>query len=196
MGCMKSFRLIIGFLIFVMIVGCNNQNILKIPNDSELIDLAVKFLIDSENGKISIRDDSIFYNNKKLYELADTVRILDSITKNKYIDDLVLKRLNIFSKNDFEFMVSQNEVEITYDFKRLLKEGIVLINKVNLKEFRKNEFHAPYYSMSKPLYSLDYNKALLNVDFNFSDSSRGYVLILEKVNDKWIVKKMIQTWVA
>lgn len=170
-------RFSIGLFIIVLIFGCNNRQ----TNDNELIELTAKTINDSIN------------HGKAFY--VDSIRILDSITKNKYIDFRPLRELNLFTDKDFESMDSQNKVEINYDFKKLINKGYVLLRKDYLKAILGKEHHKTFYAISKPLYSLDYNNALINVDFVCYDCGRGHILIMEKVNDKWILKKIIYTWI-
>ena len=107
---------LLSIIIFVLlIVGCQNRE----SDNDKLFELAAKTINDS------INDKNAFY--------VDTIRILDTITENKYIDFLPIKRLNLFSDKDFDFMHSQNKIYAKNDLNELTKFGYKLIKINRLK---------------------------------------------------------------
>jgi hypothetical protein len=164
-------------LLLVITFGCS----VKKSNDSELIELGCKVIIDSLHPKSLVSNYDI--------------KLLDTIGDDKYLNSLPIERLNSFTTEDIAYMESQVTTEIEFNFKSIERYGIKLFDRGELKNVLFNQNHEPFYIISKPLYSIDKKTAIVNIEFACYDCGHGHIVVMKLENNKWIVKKMIMTWV-
>jgi hypothetical protein len=164
-------------LLLVITFGCS----VKKSNDSELIELGCKVIIDSLHPKSLVSNYDI--------------KLLDTIGDDKYLNSLPIERLNSFTTEDIADMESQVTKEIEFNFKSIERYGIKLFDRRELKNVLGNQHHEPFYIISKPLYSIDKKTAIVNIDLVCYECGHGHIVVMKLENNKWIVKKMIMTWV-
>jgi hypothetical protein len=159
-------------------------------------------------------------DNKEVYDLMksqiDTTDIIDTqiLIKDCHYNALTKKRLieysNYFSKFDIIYMIAQldNNQNFQWNSQVFPKPIVLLTNKQihsisindNSDEFWK-AFHKKYKSnfssYTKPLFSYTGDYALIEYSFYCgSTCGWGIVLVLKKIDDKWIVIKKDNVWMS
>lgn len=108
-----------------------------------------------------------------------------------YIDLIAQKEL--FSKNDSVFFVYQNSILSTFT---LTHTPFKVFPKEDLKSKKIDPWYQPVIEITIPVFSLDHNKAYVEVDFNIADAGHGEAYFMVKENNQWRVKLKYQTWIA
>jgi len=117
-----------------------------------------------------------------------------------YISDLLYnhpKEEVFFSVNDSLYLLKQNSnpQKLKIELNLLNKLNTTTVEKALIK--RKNAEMFRFYEMTIPVFSLDRQKAYVQLDFFYAGlGGSGQAIFMEKINGKWKIIKKRQTWIS
>ncbi|WP_426095978.1 hypothetical protein [Flavobacterium sp. DSR2-3-3] len=198
---MRNFSFII--LVFVF-VGCQNreqQDKFAFSKETE-INSILKTIIYNDGIPLFKQSDSISLCaelNKleilvaKYPKLGDVVTI--SLEQNKVnIQNLLFDKKRFFAEKDSVFLLSQNKVLKSFTIDGNLFEKVKIITRKEIDSSKK--YSTRYYEISIPIFSKDNTKAYVEVNKHIKSFGSGYIVYLEKINEKWRIISKRRTWIT
>ena len=195
-------------LILSILVMTNYVGFGQIDFDNEIIaDLIRSVMHQSPNDTIFNRKGQI----KKINTFKKLEIVLQCETET-YLFDPERNSLEMFNKNGLSSLDSdcysdfceKNKLKIGVDSIDNFQGTISYLTKNEIIDIFKQGGWANYYKkfgtipivrVSRPGISVDKNKAFIYYSESVADlAGAGYYVILEKINDKWIIKKTMQAW--
>ena len=122
------------------------------------------------------------------------VAINDSVLnlpKDEFVT--ISKEFPVFDSISYQIDLTKHQSQ-KFDFKRLSE----LSKDLNLKNWalKYAKFAGALY-FSKIYFDIKKESAVLSVAYSAgSKSSRGYLVYIKKMNDRWVVEKVVDTWVS
>jgi len=200
---MKKLLVLIIFLVFI---SCKKESI---NNEEELNKSVITEKLTYE--VINSLMKNILEENQKqnIYVVCENFPKEKDGEMNDYMG--ISKMDSLFSSEDVKFIIEQNKTSKHFLLKKELLKNVRLIPNDTIESFRKREngentFWEKYtkkygdegfYSISKPLFSLDYKTVIISYGFHCGGlCGGGSTIILRKINEKWEYKAELQNWVS
>ena len=203
-----TMKKILLFLIIFIFYNCQNhdregsKNLEEIKNINEIVEAVI--VQDSLNVFKNSLEVRMFCNElRRVIVEIPTVRkdglILPPSPRNIYITTLLKSELNgkTFSSEDSSYILFQNS-----NLKKMKIDNKIL-HKLNATTFEKelikikNEKNYRFYEMSIPIFSLDKQKAYVQLGYHCGNlCGRGTSIYLRKLNGKWMIVQKWRTWIS
>ena len=188
----------------ILLNGCGKKKEVKLCDDYSLEEPTLKDSLDYEI--INTVLDSIYYNYNYIHINQNTdsyvnIENLQERLLNHGINIDTLTLQNYKKRNDISYTFannfnSNNVNLLGKDESECLFTGEDAYAKWE-NYYKKYNTSSGQYTFKRPGFSTNKNKAIIEYGWRAgADIGEGYVVILEKVNDKWIIVNYFVTWVS
>jgi len=175
----------------LMLASCTNKKATSdfvAPSSKEIYDV-VNTLVMTEKLQDPIMDRKTFVMAKLAKQKVNFEGRIGEYAN--YVDMLAQK--GIFSKTDSSFFVYQNSILPSFV---LTDTPIKVTSESEKKEQKVDSWRNPVIVITLPVFSLDHNKAYVQVAINNADAGHGEEYFLVKENGIWRIKFKQMMWVA
>jgi len=188
----------------ILLISCGKEKEVKLCDGFKLEEPTLKDSLDYEI--INTVLDSIYYNFNHIHINQNTdsyvhIEDLQERLLNHGINIDALTLQNYKKRNDVSYTFanefnSNNVYLLGKDESECLFSGEDAYAKWK-NYYKKYNTSSGQYTFKRPGFSTDKNKAIIEYGWRAAaDKGEGYVVILEKVNDKWTIVHYFVTWVS
>lgn len=205
---MKKIFLLIVFSIFL--VNCkskNEENELYVSKIKEINEI-VKTIIAQDSLNVSKNEkesnmfcvDLVKLNIEIQEKRKDGIKTIPIPFNSVLLDNLLNRKINgemFFSKKDSLTLIEQNSnpYKIRIDSEIISKINSTTREK-ELEKRKKGNLYR-FYEMNIPIFSLDKNKAYVELGYHCGSlCGSGKAIYLKKINGKWKIIDIWQTWIS
>ena len=189
--------------LFIIFNACSKHEQKQMAVDSSLIFnviiLSQEFLnitIDNEIENFYVIDDLTHLRvyNKVTYAKPGIFPFIEF----KELVSKEVRNMPFFILNDSSYVIRQNEMISAPKIDHGISSKFNFISKSEYIKYCEEKNHTiPHYVFTKPIYSLNKQKAYVQLVHSCGDYCYvGYDIFMEKVNGKWKILESLQLWIT